>query len=55
MRQRQLDDPEVQNTKSFDWSVPPSKGPSIVMSDESINIAEARDKRAVDQIDGDVF
>jgi hypothetical protein len=26
-----------------------------VMSDESANIAEARDDHAVDQIDGDVF
>jgi len=55
MRQRQSDDPEVQATKSFDWSGPDSKGSPTVMSDESANIAETRDDHAVDQIDGDVF
>ena len=55
MCQRQSNDPEVQEEKSFDWSGPDSKGPSTVMSDGSANIAETRDEHAVDQIDGDVF
>ena len=55
MRQRQSDDPEVQDTKSFDWSGPDSKGPSTVVDDGPANIAEIRDEHAVDQIDGDVF
>ncbi|WP_407644483.1 hypothetical protein [Chachezhania sediminis] len=55
MCQRQPNDPEVQEEKSFDWSGLNSKGPSTVMSDGSANIAETRDDHAVDQIDGDVF
>ncbi len=55
MRQRQPDDPEVQDSQSFDWSVPHSKGPPTVLSDRSANTAETGDEHAVDQIDGDVF
>ncbi|GEM_PF-1299715 len=55
MRQRRSRDPEVQGTKSLDCSVPLSKVPSSVTSDEFASIAETRDDHAVDQIDGDVF
>jgi hypothetical protein len=53
MRQRQANDPEVQDTKSLDWSGRDSKLPSTVMSDESANIAEARDERAFIQFESD--
>jgi hypothetical protein len=55
MCQRQPNDPDVQEEKSFDWSGLNSKGPSTVMSDGSASIAETRDEHAVDQIDGDVL
>ena len=51
--QRKANDHELQREKSFDWSGPDSKWPSTVMSDESANIAEARDERAFIQFEGD--
>jgi hypothetical protein len=53
--QRQANDHEVQEKKSFDWSGPRSEGPFTLVSEGSSKISETRDEHAVGQIDCDVF